>query len=359
MKVNLPIEEGYFNISHTKFCDVDSYLITPEIDAKWNSKNLHFRSLVVDKDGNVLSCGFPKFFNYGEKTDCYPNPKKYTDWRILNKLDGSLLIADFVNEIFSMRTRGTSTYKNQENYKDFEVLPFKYPKITEYLKYNQKYSLLFEILTPNNVIVIRPKEIQFYFLGAVNKETMEMVSNEELLTIWKQIGCVPVPEHFEFNSIIDIESLSEIVKIWRGREGVVLVYNNGQNRLKLKSDWYCFLHRVKSQLNSRKNLIELYVNKGLPNYEDFFSHIEAQFDFEIAFQLKDQIEEICVAGEKAKKFIDNALSTVYDLRTLNSRKEQAEMIKKNYQSKSSYVFLFLDGKKMSSKDWIKIVSDYL
>jgi hypothetical protein len=137
MKISLPIEEGYFNITPVTFCDLEAYLITPEVDAKWNDKNLHFRSLITDKEGNILSCGFPKFFNYGEKPDCYPDPEKFADWSIQSKLDGSLQIVEFVNGVFSMRTRGTPSYKSQENYKDFELLPEKYPKVLEFLK---KYS---------------------------------------------------------------------------------------------------------------------------------------------------------------------------------------------------------------------------
>jgi hypothetical protein len=353
MIINFPIEEGYFNISPVKFCDLDSYLITPERDAKWNKNNLHFRSLIVDKGGKVLSSGFPKFFNYGEKPECYPNPEKYEDWRILNKLDGSLLIADLVNGVFSMRTRGTGTYKNQKNYKDFELLPLKYPKIPEYLKYNQKYSLLFEILTPNNVIVIRPKEVEFYLLGAVDKETLKMVSGEELLTIWKQTGCVPFPEQYDFGCLGDLDSLNRAIKHWRGKEGVVLVYNNGQNRIKLKSDWYNQLHRIKSELNSINNLVEFYVNNDMPSYDEFY----AKLDFEIAEQLKDEIYKICKAGDHAKEKITSIKEFVDSILRLDDRKKQAEQIIKKYakENLASYAFSILSGKTIEKKQIEKLI----
>jgi T4 RnlA family RNA ligase len=359
MKIKLPIEEGYFNIAPNKFCGLDCYLITPEIDAKWNSKNLHFRSLVVGKDGEVLSSGFPKFFNYGEKPECYPAPEKFQDWRILNKMDGSLVIVDYVNGQLSIRTRGSISYKHQENHKDFELLTKKYPKILDFLKNNQKYSLLFEILTPNNIIVVRAKEVEFYFLGAIDKETLQMSNVENLMEIWREIACPPVPEQYEFGSNIDIEGLSQLVKFWKGKEGVVLVYNNGQNRIKIKSDWYCFLHRVKSQLNSSKNLIELYIDKQMPSLEQFFSFIETEFDFEIATQLKEEIEKICEAGNKSKKFIDNILDVIHDIRKVESRKQQAEMIKRNYNQNSSYAFSILDNKEITKQQWTKLIDNFL
>ena len=356
MKVSLPIEEGYFNITPNKFCDLDCYLITPEIDAKWNSNNLFYRSLITDKEGNVLSSGWPKFFNYEEKPDCYPNPKQYNDWSICDKIDGSLLIADYVNGQFSMRTRGTVSYVTQENAKDFEVLPQKYPKVVEFLKENSHLSLLFEIVTPNNVIVVRSQQIEFYFIGAINKNGMCVVSSPDLVNIWRAIGPISMPQFYNFLDTNDLSKISENIKYWKGKEGIVISYNNNQNRIKLKSDWYLFIHRVKSQFSSTKNLIDFYIEKGMPSYDDFYKIIETEFDYEIAVQLKWEMEKICEAGEKSKKYIDHILEVVHDIRKVETRKEQAEMIKRNFQESSSFVFSILDGKIMSKEQWTKLIN---
>jgi len=356
MKVNIPIEEGYFNITESKFCSLDCYLITPEIDAKWNSKNLFYRSLITDKEGNVLSSGWPKFFNYGEKPDCYPNPEQYNDWKCEEKKDGSLLIADYVNGQFSMRTRGTVSYATQENAKDFELLPQNYPKVIEFLKENSHLSLLFEIVTPNNVIVIRPKEVEFYLLGAINKDDMRVVSSSDLLEIWRKIGSMSVPRVYTFSVLSDLSKVYEHIKNWKGEEGIVISYNNGQNRIKLKTDWYCFIHRVKSQLSSTKNLIDFYIEKQMPSSEEFYKIIETEFDYEIAIQLKDELEKICEAGEKSKKYIDHILEVVHDIRTVETRKEQALMIKRNFKENSSFVFSVLDGKIINKEQWTKLIN---
>jgi hypothetical protein len=359
MKVHLPIEDGYFNITSNIFCNIDCYLITPQIDAKWNKNNLFYRSLITDKNGNVLSSGFPKFFNYGEKPDCYPNPEDFTDWKLEDKIDGSLLIADYVNGQFSMRTRGTVSYSSQENAKDFELLIEKYPKVVEFLKENQHLSLLFEIVTPNNVIVVRSQQIEFYFIGAINKNGMCVVSSSDLVDIWRKIGQMPTPQSYNFLDTNDLSKIAETIKHWKGKEGIVISYNNGQNRIKLKSDWYCFIHRVKSQLNSLNNLIEYYVDSEMPSCEDFYKKIEIDFDFEIAIQSKDQIEKICDAGELTKKYIINIQEIVRDIRGVETRKEQAEMIKRNYRENSGYVFSVLDNKPISKMQWIKLIHQKL
>jgi hypothetical protein len=359
MKIKLPIEEGYFNIIPSKFCGVESFLITPEIDAKWNNNNLFFRSMITDKEGNVLSCGFPKFFNYGEKEDCYPNPEKFNDWKCEDKIDGSLLIADYVNNQFSMRTRGTVSYITQENAKDFELLPEKYPKVVSFLKENQHLSLLFEIVTPNNVIVVRSNQIEFYLIGAINKNGMCVVSSKDLTDIWRKMGPISTPQSYKFLDTNNISKIAETIKYWKGKEGVVVSYNNGQNRIKLKSDWYLFCHRVKSQLSSINNLIDCYIDKEMPIMEEFYKVIETDFDYEIAFQLKDQISEICEAGDVAKKYIDNMLEMIHDIRKVDSRKEQAEMIKRNYKDNSGYAFSILDNKPITKTQWIKLINQNL
>lgn len=355
MKISLPTEEG-FNIAESKFCGLDCYLITPRADPKWNKNNLFYRSLILDKEENIISGSWPKFFNHLEQPECYPNPEHFNDWKCEEKKDGSLLIADYVSGQFSMRTRGTVSYVTQENAKDFELLPQKYPAVVEFLKENSHLSLLFEIVTPNNVIVIRPKDLEFYLLGAIDKNTMTVVSSGDLTEIWRKIGPIPTPKTYTFNDTRDLLAISEHIKNWKGEEGIVISYNNGQNRIKLKTLWYLFCHRVKSQLSSTKNLIEFYIEKEMPKFDDFYNIIETEFDYEIADQLKDEIKKVCEAGKKAKKYIDHILEVVHDIRKVETRKEQAEMIKRNFQENSSYVFSILDGKEITKQQYEKLMN---
>ena len=357
VKVNIPVENGCFHINPVNFCGIDSYLIVPQIDAKWNADILHYRSLIVDKERNVLSSGFGKFFNHLERPDCYPDPEQFNDWVIEDKQDGSLCIVDFVNGQFSMRTRGTSTYKTLVNYKDFEFLFEKYPKVKKHVQENSNYSFLFEIVTPNNVIVIRPKEIDFYFLGAIDKNTLKMATNEEVLNMWKNMGCPPTPQKYYFQNVKSISQISEFVKEWKGKEGVVLSYNNNQNRIKLKSLWYITIHRIKSQLNSENNLIDFYVECGMPEHSVFQNKIETEFDFEIAEQLKDEILRISEIGDNVKREIEHMKEFAHTMGRFETRKEQARYVMENYgkSKKSSFVFDILDGKELSSSQLTKLM----
>lgn len=359
MKIKLPIEEGYFHINPHIFCGLDSYLIVPQVDAKWNADNLYLRSIITDKEGEVLSCGFPKFFNVHEKPECYPDPQNFNDWCVESKIDGSLLIADHINGQFSMRTRGTVSYKIQENATDFELLPEKYPNIKKYLTDNSQYSLLFEILTPNNVIVIRPTDVQFYFLGAVDKRTLELVHGSDLLNMWRDLGCPPTPKRYQFGNLKELSQVVNWVKGWKGAEGVVVTYNNGQNKIKIKSQWYLWIHRIKSQLNSENNLIEYYIEKEMPSSQELFKYIEQEFDFEIATQLSSLIDRITEAGDKAKKHIKRTEEFVHEIRNFPSRREIAKAIKNNHKQSSALAFCILDGKMITPKQYFDLIKQNL
>lgn len=360
MKISIPTKEDHFNVNCCDFCGTESYLIVPKADAKWSKNNLHFRSIIVDKEGNVLSSGFKKFLNYGEKTDCYPDPEKYNDWSIEDKKDGSLLIVDVHNGAFSMRTRGTSSYKSQENHKDFDLLPLRYPKTVDFLSKNNNFSLLFEIESPNNVIVIRPNDIEFTFLNAIDKNTLTMVDSIKLLEIWREIGCPPSPEKYHFNDSRDLRSISEYIKRWKGKEGVVLTYNKGQNKLKFKSDWYVFISRIKSQLSSTASLIEFYLDYSVSSSLDFFKKLEKEYDYEIAAQLRNEIEKISRAGEECKGKLFEINSFVNKLKG-KERKDQASKIIEKYgkDNLSSLAFSILDDKKIENKNKFILIKKYI
>jgi len=351
MKIVLPKEEDGFRMYPHDFCGIPAILIVPEITAKWDKTNLHFRSLVVRADNlEVLSSGWPKFFNQGEKPDCYPDPEKFIDWSIEDKIDGSLLILDYVNGQHNMRTRGTVSHTTQTNAADFEQLFVKYPKLKNWV--DESCSILFEIVTPNNVIVIRPNDIDFILLGGVWKDTLNVMTDADVLN-GKIAYDLKRPKTYDFSNLTQV---SEAVKAWKGLEGVVLSYNNNQNRVKLKSEWYLQLHRIKSELNSENNLIEFYVSEGMPTYLEFFNKIETTFDWEIANQLQGQISKLVDAGEEVKRIANHMKNFVDDLRGYKTRKEQALEILTFYgdTSRAGFAFKILSNKPLNTQDYIKL-----
>ena len=98
-------------------------------------------------------------------------------------------------------------------------------------------------------------------------------------------------------------------------------------------------------------LIDLYIENKMPSYDCFLQNNENSFD-------PNLIQSVCEAGEKAKKYVDNILEVVHDLRAI-CRKEQAKMIRTNYKTNSSIVFSILDNKELTNKDWATLIKQQL
>lgn len=94
-------------------------------------------------------------------------------------------------------------------------------------------------------------------------------------------------------------------------------------------------------------LIELYIKNNMPSSEDFIESCNKEFELE-------SIQRVCKAGDKTKRYVDNMLEVVHDLRAL-CRKEQAKMIRTTYRTDSALVFSILDNKELTVRDWFTLI----
>src|SRR6185369_1034556 len=105
-------------------------LIQPQhIGCKWDQSNKHFRSSVWNSYGELVSAGFPKFTNWGEKPEQFPVPTSLRGCTVTEKLDGSLLIVSKYKGQFILRTRGTVDASTLDNGAELELFRSKYPTI--------------------------------------------------------------------------------------------------------------------------------------------------------------------------------------------------------------------------------------
>jgi hypothetical protein len=146
-----------FNFKDVTVAGDDCWLITPkDMATKWTDDNARFRSCVVRKSDNfVVSQGFSKFTNFGEKPDFQPWDNS---WKIeaIHKIDGSLLIVSKYKGELIIRTRGTADARQLPNGHEIDLLMEKYPKAFDNCFINsEKITLLMEWSTPTNIIVLR------------------------------------------------------------------------------------------------------------------------------------------------------------------------------------------------------------
>lgn len=235
MRIDLDaIDRERFSVKPDRVCGMTLYLIKPTQAAMWDWRDdeLHMRSLLVRDNGEVVSSGFPKFFNYGER----PERDALIDIehsRIREKHDGTLIIRSVINGQVHFRTRG------QHGLGEFEG-PVMRLLGRDALDPNRRRasSTLLEYVGPENQIVIRYDEPRLHPLGHVRHDDLHL-SPARL-----------VDEHTYYS----LPSLLKEQRERRGAEGVVVWTHLGDSwhLTKVKSAEYLKLHSLRSMMTETK-----------------------------------------------------------------------------------------------------------
>jgi hypothetical protein len=333
------IDPKEFNFKDVEFCGEDAVLVNPALQGtNWTQINKYLRSIIYRKsDNKILSSGFPKFCNYGENPDNFPPPDNLLDSRIISKEDGSLMIVDFVNDQLNIRTRGTDSYVVLENSKDFEVALEKYPIIKPWLKNHNYFSLLFEIVTPNQRIVLDYPEIDLFLIGAMDKNTLRL-EPQALIDSYSLEMCVPRPNYYHFDNISElIETIKSAIAV----EGCCVYKDDGI--WKIKSESYLKLHQFKSNATI-KNILELYAEQDFPQFKEFKNYILNHFDWECWQMVEKMVEKI----DDIKNVIEISIDKVHNFVNRHNDKDDkefAQAVNNTYSSPwNSVAFCIRKGK---------------
>jgi hypothetical protein len=343
MKIDLAtIDQSDFNVvPHRLKNNEIVYLVNPKFFPSWQEHTIYFRSSVWSENGDLVSAGFPKFFNWGEKPDLHPVPTSLRNCELIEKLDGSLLSVTRFKGEWIIRTRGTvNAAESLDNGLEIEYLMQKYPKVfDESTVSTWNHSLLFEWVTPNNKIILNYGDDPFlYLIGCVMHEDYSLMSQEHLDGLGDRFN-VKRPKRFNFNSV---EELLQAVEGLKGQEGICVYSRNGQ--------------RIDKVVN-------LFFTLGKPTYNEFYSFIETQFDYELAEYCRGSISKIVDANKEVKKIVDYMhVFLNQNVKHLPSRKEQALKILESYgkTNRSSFMFHLLDGnEKLTDEQEKKILFQVL
>lgn len=351
--------------------DLDNFMVHPHIIAgetcwlvqpvhigcKWTKDNLIFRSSVWNSQGEPVSLSFKKFFNWGEQPELAYTPFSMTangGTEAIEKIDGSTLIVSKYKGQLVIRTRGTVDARKQENGYEIDLLIQQYPKAFDFGNVDTSdFSIIFEWVTPSNRIVLNYGDMpDLYLIGLIEHKDYSMVSQTDLDIVAKEIG-VKRPKRFNFDKV---KEMLEGIEALKGQEGVCVYCNGGQDIRKVKSAWYLACHRMKSELGSYERLIDFYFEQGLPDYQDFYSYLEKNFDFEIAEAYRGDISRICTGMKEVNKLLESMQTKVNDLKG-KPRKDAAAVILQAYgqTNRSGMAFKLLDGKKLENDDIKKLL----
>ena len=318
------VDSGY--ISKRKHPSEDLYIYNytakTQYEQFWNEITLQTRGLILDSDYNIVSRPFKKFFNY-EELEIIPDG----NFEIFNKLDGSLGISYFINDDIYIATRGS--FESEQAQMANNILRTKYPNV----KFKKERTYLFEIIYPENRIVVDYGNISDLFLLAIiDNNTGRDLPLED-------IG-FPIVEKFDgFSDFKKLKTLN-----LENQEGFVIKFEDGF-RFKIKFEDYVRLHRILTGI-SNKTIWE-YLKDG----RDFGELLEKVPD-EFYNWVKRTKHDLKIQHQE---IIDKYLFYFKSFNVKN-RKEFAFYAKK-YQY-PSLLFNLLDGKDISDMVWKIIKPDY-
>ena len=350
VKTFLDTKDPEFKYKPVNIAGEDLLLINPaDMGTHWNEINQYFRSAIVNPvTYEMVSLGFLKFCNFGERPDFQP---WNTGWKIdaRHKIDGSLLIVSKYKGELIIRTRGTVDARQMANGHEIDLLIKKYPKAFDNNRLNEGWSWLFEWTTPSNIIVLREHdEPTLTLVGCVRNSDCYYAPQATNDSFGEILG-ISRPQKYEYNSI---EECILDVAAWRGKEGVVLYSPDGQTLKKIKADEYCELHKLATGIKGIKQVLDVFMaSPKFTDYRNFYRYIETTLDYEIAEKCKDFIHEVTECYGKYVHTYNIIKREVEDyIKPLDTRKEQAIAITTKFKGwQTPLAFCLLDNKEIEDK----------
>lgn len=303
------------------------------------------RGLILNKKSEIVSMSFPRFFNANESF------ASLLDWESTNaefKHNGTLIVVYAYRNNYFIQTRSQANAEGfivgygPVSYYD-AVLNFLRVKFGDPFKpfreanEDDKYTWVFEYVSPYNRILTPYKEENLILLSAFNKKVYGEVKPEYIDQFSKEFG-FDRPKYKMVHSMKDVHNI--IDELGPMDEGVVLV-DRFNRRVKVKNPAYLSINRA--------------VNLGKQVRPHHFAAVVLQGDgYEIASyfpQYKDILFYLQEVLEETLKEIDMLW---FVKRHLPSKKQFAEAVK--HVPMKHLLFLAWDEKIKDMSDAIKHIS---
>lgn len=209
------------------------------------------RGMTFHPDGKIASRTLHKFFNIGQRDDVRP---ENLDWsavtRIMVKRDGSMVTpVKLSNGSIAMKTKKTFTSKEAIAATELLHAVDNNQRELEWVRACLAcgYTPTFEFTSPSFPIVLKYEKPELTLLHVRENVSGRYLSEVEI----EFIKCpFPIVENVMSRfygdgvpaNLVSWDKLKEFAETATGTEGVVIQF--GQDMVKLKTVWYCDLHRT-------------------------------------------------------------------------------------------------------------------
>ena len=217
------------------------------------------RGIIIDLNNLEVVCWpFRKFGNYSES---YADTIDWSTARVQDKIDGSIMKLWYYNGSWRISTNGmidangantasvihrtfAALFQSADNYKDIK-----------FDELNKDYTYIFELVSPENQIVIKYDNIHLYHIGTRDNKTGKEYNVD--------IGIEKPVEYSVNSTTYNLQSCIDLVnKINQGQESVryegFVVVDDNWNRIKIKSPEYLSIHAILgNRIITKKTILTL------------------------------------------------------------------------------------------------------
>ena len=344
-------KEGYQVVNYVvmtpeTFPDIHGmHTLAGPVDPVLNTLRRECRGLIFDPAGKVINRRYHKFFNANERPETAVAGIDWTkDHAILEKLDGSMVSPCYVNGVLRWMTKMGITDTSMEA----EVFVAKNPDYTEMAAHYLKHDMtpIFEWCSNKNRIVLDYPEDRLVLTAIRNNHNGAYIEHDALVNIAGRYG-IDVVKAWSSEQVQKMGTLLDIIRQQEDMEGVVIRFYDG-HMVKVKSDWYVKIHKVKSLLGNERDVVALVLNN--------------QLDDLIPVLPMEDIEKINLFAGQLLLRIDwwaHALVTDMEIARRNDRKTFALAYAQNYNSMVRGIMFKLWDEKVDYHLTYKIVLDMI
>jgi RNA ligase len=251
--------------------------------------------------GELINRRYHKFFNVNERDETSIGK---IDWSkphvILEKLDGSMVSPCYVNGHLRWMTKMGITDTSMEA----EVFVASHP---DYVEFATRYleigfTPIFEWCSNKNRIVLDYPEDRLVLTAIRCNETGNYLLQDALEHIGERYGIEVVKVWVGLRKQ-DTELLMDIVRQSEYAEGVVVRFDDG-HMVKIKSDWYVRIHKVKSLLGQERDVVSLILKNELDDLLPVLPEDDVLKIQKFKWQLEVSIAEVALkVGRMVQDFV--------------------------------------------------------
>lgn len=278
-----------------------TYSRSCQYDRDWTPITRQCRGIIFNKHtGAVVARPFEKFFNLGEMPETQlENLPLNEQMTVTKKEDGSLIIMFWNPDsaAWDVCTKGSFISEQALFVKEHILANLKIPE--EFMK----YTLLWEYVSPKNRIVMKYGYPQLKLLTAIETETGKELSDREVTKLIYETLLEENKNQRHYlgrTEVLPFKSPKEVVEAlpaYQGSnliEGFVIHFESGL-RVKLKTEEYCRLHKIVTNLTPKRILEMLRdysFEKEMVNLPEEFREESAQIATEFRRAYKGLFKEV-------------------------------------------------------------------